>query len=149
MAPRPLAAVLLAALAASATACGKSDEEKVRDSLRRFETATAEKDYRALCGDVLARDLVTKLRSVGLPCELALRRALGPVQAPKLTIGKIRVTGDTALARVTSTARGQQPSQDTIRLVKQGDEWRVSSLSGAQPPTPPRDLAGEHEEDEH
>ena len=50
--------------------------------------------------------------------------------------------GDTALAQITTTAVGQRASHDTIRLVKQGDDWRVSSLSGAQPPAPPRDAAG-------
>ena len=145
MAPRSLAAAALAALATATAACGESDEDRVRETLEGFESATARKDYRALCADVLSRDLIVKLRSIGLPCELALRRALGPVQAPELTIGRIRVRGDAALAQVTSTARGQRPSQDTIRLVKEGDDWRVSSLSGAQPPTPPRNVAGERE----
>lgn len=148
MAPRPLAAAGLAALALGFAACGESDEDKVRDTLRRFQTATAQKDYRALCRDVLARELIARLRAAGLPCEVALRQALGSVVAPKLTIEQVKVRGDTALARATTTARGQRPSRDTIRLVKQGGGWRVSSLSGAQPPSPPRNLAGEPE-DEH
>nr|MDQ4041136.1 hypothetical protein [Actinomycetota bacterium] len=58
---------------------------------------------------------------------------------------QVRVRGDTALARTTTTARGQAPSRDVIRLVKQDGSWRVSSLSGAQPPSPPRNVAGEPE----
>jgi len=141
----PAAAAMLAVLALVATGCGRSEEDKVRDTLKRFGEATAQKDYAVLCDDLLARQLVDRLRAIGLPCPQALSRALGGVVAPRLTVGRIRVQGDAAVARTTSTARGQRPSQDLIRLVRQDGEWRVASLSGAQPPSPPRNLAGEPE----
>jgi hypothetical protein len=142
--PRTAAALLAAAaLAAGAGGCGSSDDEQVRDTLRRFEAATAKKDYGALCKDVLARDLVGRLQAIGLPCELALRKSLGAVARPALTVEKVKVRGDTALADILTTAAGQRPSRDTIRLVRQGDGWRISALSGAQPPAPARNLAGE------
>jgi hypothetical protein len=143
MTPPRTAAALLAA--AALAGCGTSDEQKVRDTLARFQTATAKKDYGALCKDVLARDLVGRLQAIGLPCELALRKSLGGVSRPALKIEKVRVRGDTALANIVTTAAGQRPSRDTIRLVRQGDDWRISALSGAQPPAPPRDLAGQAE----
>ena len=141
--PRRTAALLAAALAGLvAGACGKSDDDKVRDTLARFEQATEKRDYKALCDDVLSKQLVQRLRAVGLPCQLALQRGLGGVIQPSITVEQVKVRGDTALARITSTAVGQRASHDTIRLVKQGDDWRVASLSGAQPPAPPRDAAG-------
>jgi hypothetical protein len=143
MTPPRTAAALLAV--AALAGCGTSDEQKVRDTLARFQTATAKKDYGALCKDVLARDLVGRLQAIGLPCELALRKSLGGVSRPALKIEKVRVRGDTALANIDTTAAGQRPSRDTIRLVRQGDAWRISALSGAQPPAPPRDLAGHAE----
>jgi hypothetical protein len=142
---RLAAAAALAALAVSGAACGKSDEDEVRATLTRFEKATAQKDYGALCDELLARELVGRLRSVGLPCPQALRRALGQVIQPSVQIDRIKVDGSTALARITTTAAGQTPSRDTLRLVKQDGSWRVSALSGSQPPSPPRNLAGEPE----
>jgi hypothetical protein len=140
---RRTVALLVAAVAGLLVAgCGKSDDDKVRDTLGRFEQAAQKGDYKALCDDVLSEQLVQRLRAVGLPCQVALQRGLGSVLQPSISVDQVKVRGDTALARVTTTAVGQRPSHDTIRLVKQGDDWRVASLSGAQPPAPPRDAAG-------
>ena len=65
-----------------------------------------------------------------------LQRGLTGVRSPHLTVRRIRINGDVALAEVKSSAAGQPASQDTIRLVRQGDDWRVSTLSGPQPPAP-------------
>lgn len=145
---RIAAAAVIAALSATAAACGRSDEEKVRDTLTRFEAAAAKKDYARLCDDLLARELVGRLRTVGLPCRRALSLSLGPVLQPSVHVEEVRVRGDTALARITTTASGQRPSRDTMRLVRQDGDWRVSALSGHQPPSPPRDLAGRAHRDE-
>ena len=143
--PRRPTAVVLAAAALAAplgAGCGKSDDDQVRETLRRFEAATKDRDYKELCDDLLAREVVARLRTIGLPCPRALSRGFGSVLQPSIDIEKVKVKGDTALAEVTTTAVGQRPSHDTIRLVKQDDKWRIASLSGAQPPAPPRDLEG-------
>ena len=139
-----LAAVAVAALAAG---CGKSDDAKVRDTLARFQQATAKHDFRTLCDDVFASELVRRVRATGLACPIALQRSvISSTLQPSIDVEKVRVRGNTALALVTTTAVGQRPSQDTIRLVKEGDGWRIASLSGAQPPSPPRDLEGNPQE---
>jgi hypothetical protein len=144
---RPSAVLLALALAAAGTAagCGKSDDEQVREALTRFESAAKQRDFKELCDDLLARELVARLRAVGLPCPIALSRGLGSVLQPSIDVEKVKVSGDTALAQITTTAVGQRPSHDTMRLVKQDGKWRISSLSGAQPPTPPRNLEGKPE----
>jgi ketosteroid isomerase-like protein len=139
-----LAAAAAAAAASLAAGCGKSDDDKVRDTLARFEQATEKRDYKALCDDVLSEQVVQRLRAVGLPCETALQRSsVASTLQPSITVEQVKVRGDTALAQITTTAVGQRASHDTIRLVKQGDDWRISSLSGAQPPAPQRDAAGQ------
>jgi hypothetical protein len=50
------------------------------------------------------------------------------VSAPKLTIGEITVSGDSATADVQSSARGEKPSRDTLQLVRVNDSWRIASL---------------------
>jgi hypothetical protein len=137
---RPPAAAAAAAaaslvIAVAAAGCGSSNEQQVRDTLKRYEQATARQDYDALCNKVLARALIDRLAQVGLPCDQALRIGLGTVRNPKLEVLKIKVTGVLALALVRSSAAGQP-----IRLTKSGDKWRISSLSDAQPPAP----AGQH-----
>jgi len=138
-APTAAAAAVAAtlAIAVSAAGCGTSDEHKVRDTLARYQRATARQDYDALCNGVLARSLISRLAQVGLPCDQALRIGLGTVRNPRLEILRIRITGVLALALVRSSATGQPTSTDTIRLTKDGGKWRISSLSGAQPPAPP------------
>jgi len=144
--PRRSIVALLATAAAGlfAAGCGKSDDEKVRDTLARFEQATARKDYKTLCDDVLSSQVVQRIRAVGLPCPIALQRSVfATVLQPSIDVEKVKVRGDTALAEIRTTAVGERPSHDTIRLVKQGDDWRIASLSGAQPPAPPREPNGE------
>lgn len=139
MPPSPLpraAAAALPALALLAGCGGAGDEQQVRDALARFEKATAKQDYRTVCDKLLARQVLQRLQSVGLPCEVALQTGLGSVRQPRLKVRKVRIKGSTALAAVTSTAAGQQPSTDTIRLLKEDGGWRLTSLSGTQPPTP-------------
>ena len=49
-----------AALSVAAAGCGKSDQQQVRDTLKRYERATARQDYDALCSSVLARSLIAR-----------------------------------------------------------------------------------------
>ncbi len=131
------AAAAILAIALAAAGCGSSNEQQVRDTLARYEQATARQDYDALCNKVLAQSLIDRLAQVGLPCDQALRIGLGTVRNPKLQVLKIKITDKLALALVRSSAAGQPTSTDTIRLTKTGDSWRISSLSGAQPPASP------------
>ena len=62
--------------------------------------------------------------------------AVRPVQHHRVRPGRIRVAGDRANAEVRTVAAGQQPSRDIVELVRGKEGWRVSSLSGASPPSP-------------
>jgi ketosteroid isomerase-like protein len=141
---RPLALLCALVLPAMlAAGCGKSDQDKVRDTLAQFEQATKDRDFKELCNDVLSKKLVQRLETIGLTCEQVLDRSTANrVLQPSITVEEVKVRGDVALARVQTTAVGEKASTDTIRLVKEGDNWRVSSLSGAQPPAPQPDQAG-------
>lgn len=130
--------ILLATLAL--TGCGgtrePSDEEKVRATLEQFADATAKKDYQRLCDEIFARELLRGISEIGLPCEVAMRQSLKDVDNPRLTVGRVSVDGERASAEVRTSADGQSPSRDTVRLVKVEDSWRVSSLSDPQGPEP-------------
>jgi hypothetical protein len=140
---RLLTLLVVSACGLTLAACSTSEDQRVRDTLKRFERATAHRDYGTLCSSVLSREIVGRLESIGLPCELALRKGLGGVSGPKLEVQKVKIRGRIALAQVRSTASGERPSVDTIKLVREGKDWRIASLAGVQPPAPQRSLAGE------
>ena len=126
----PLRAITLLTVLALATAgCGRSPERDVRRTLDAFAEATAKKDYQRLCDEIFSTELVEQVRQQ-VPCELALKNSsLGDAKDPKLEIKRITVDGKVANAVVASSAANQRPSEDTVRLVKEGDDWRIQSLS--------------------
>jgi Putative lumazine-binding len=127
---RLLAALLcLAALAGLASACGQSEEREVRRTLDAFAQATARKDYQRLCDDLFAQRLVEEVRRT-VPCEVALRNSsLDEARDPKLTVRRITVDGDRATAVVATSAANQRPSEDTVELVKENEQWRILALA--------------------
>ncbi len=132
-----LRAALVLILSAALAGCGSrepSDEEKVRSTLSAFADATAKKDYQRLCDEIFARELLRGISEIGLPCEVAMRKSLEDVDNPRLTVGRVTVRGKKASAEVRTSAEGQAPSRDTVRLVKVQQDWRVSSLSDPEGP---------------
>ena len=113
---------------------GPSDEEQIRSTLSAFGRATGERDYAALCDRILAPDLVQTVEQIGLPCEQALAKGFEDVRKPQLSVGEVTVNDDRATAQVRSSAEGQEPSEDTVALVRVGDAWRVQSLGEAAAP---------------
>ena len=128
-APNRILAVVIASAALLAAGCGGDDEGDVREALTAFADATAKKDYQRMCDDLLAPDLVEQIRSVNLPCEVALRTGLEDVERPRLEVQSIKLDGDNATARVRSTAANQEPSEDVVKLVKVDGAWRIASLA--------------------
>ena len=94
-----------------------------------FGRATAGKDYATLCDRLLAPQLVEQVTAIGLSCEAALKRGLADVRDPHLTIGRVQIDGNRAAAEIRTSAAGQQPSRDTVRLVNVNGTWKIASLA--------------------
>jgi hypothetical protein len=134
-----LAALLLCGALALA-ACGggdgagagpkRSEAERVRDTLSAFAQASAEHDYRRVCADLLAKPVIDSVRKAGLSCESAMKTALEGVEAPKLEVRQVTIKGNRASAKVHTTAANQQASDDTVALVKEGEDWKIGALAG-------------------
>lgn len=103
-------------------------EEEVRETLDRFAAATRDKDYQELCDSLLATQLVERIRSAGLPCEVALKLGLDRRRNPRLEVLGVELNGDRAAARVRTSAAAEVPSTDVLQLVEE-DGWRIASLS--------------------
>jgi hypothetical protein len=125
--------ILVAALAGGSGCGGASEEERVRDAVGDFGTASAKKDYQHICDDLVAKDLAESVEAVGLPCEVAFKRGLDPVKDPKIEIKKVKINKTRALVSIRSTAKNQPPSDDTLELVLEGGDWRIASLAKPQP----------------
>ena len=130
VATRPLLLVLATCALAGCGESGPTDEQQIRSTLAEFERATAQGDYRALCDRVLAPQLIETVGRVGLTCELAMQKGFEDLQDPHLAVGTVVVGDDSATAEVRSSAAGQAPSQDTVRLVRLEGGWRILSLGG-------------------
>jgi hypothetical protein len=129
---RPLApiAAALVAVAGLAACGGDSDDKQVRAVVERFADAGAKQDYQRICDELITPALSKKVEEIGLPCEVAFRQGLKDVKNPTLTVRSVKIDGDKALVGVHSTAANQQPSDDTVEVVKIDGEWRISSLVG-------------------
>jgi Putative lumazine-binding len=127
---RPLLPVLVACLLVGCGDDGPSAEEQIRSTLGEFQRATAERDYGALCDRILAPALIESVERIGLPCKDALAKGFEDVRDPRLSVGTITVNGDTATAQVRSSAAGQQPSEDSVSLIRTDAGWRIASLAG-------------------
>ena len=125
---RILAALVALLVVVGCGDSGPTPEEQVRSAVTEFGRATAAKDYDALCDHILAPELIEEAESIGLPCEVALQQALGDVEDPRLTIGRVEVRDERATARVQTAASGQDPSEDTLELVRVNGRWRIASL---------------------
>jgi hypothetical protein len=134
VAPRPPLLLLALCVVVGCGESGPSDEEQIRSALAEFGRATGERDYRALCDRILAPKLVETVEQIGLPCEQALAKGFEDVREPQISVGAVTVNDGTATAQVRSSAAGQEPSEDTVDLIKVGDAWRIASLSGEAGP---------------
>jgi hypothetical protein len=124
----PAAAALAAAALAAGCGGGPTDEQQVARTVNAFARASAAHDYATLCSRILAPALVSQVTQIGLPCPKALEKGLGSVRDPRLSIGAITVSGDHASVQVRTSAAGQKPSSDTLRLVRVRGAWRIASL---------------------
>jgi hypothetical protein len=134
VAPRPPLLLLALCVLIGCGDSGPSDEEQIRGTLAEFGRATGDRDYGALCERILAPRLVETVEQIGLPCEQALAKGFEDVREPQLSVGDVTVNDGTATARVRSSAAGQEPSEDTVDLIKVGDGWRIASLGGEAAP---------------
>jgi hypothetical protein len=111
--------------------CGASQRQEVQAKVEQLVTATANKDDKTLCDEVLAPSLLEHLQGTGISCERAMRIFVDSVQDPTLSLSRVTVSGRTAVAIARTSASHQRAARQAIELVRTADGWRVASLGSS------------------
>jgi hypothetical protein len=96
------------------------------DVVLRLEKATERKDFTTICDDLLAS--ATRKQAGGDECAAVLGARVRDVRHPRIKIQSIELDGARAQVKVKTTADGQAPASDVIRLVRENGQFRVISL---------------------
>jgi uncharacterized low-complexity protein len=131
----PRALALAAALTLALSACGaasssqnsqfkgaQQDVVKVVDSLA---SAGSRGDAERICTEILAKQLVTELKSAGGDCVAEMDRAIKDASDYDLQVTSVKVDGDNATAQV---RQGENGPVATFTFVKEGGAWKASAL---------------------
>lgn len=145
-APLRLLPVLVAA-ALTLSACGQTskdsagdfqgDQKVVAQTVEDLQSAASKADADKICDELLAADLVAKIKTVAQKtdpkgtCADGLKDALRDADSFELQVKKVAINGTTATATVESDDTGDKKSTDTLTLTKAGDGWKISSLGTA------------------
>lgn len=137
-------ATLLVLIAASLAAVGctsgngssadlSGEEQKVADVIDSLAETAQKGDERRICRQILSTELVSKLeRGAGGDCNKVVNEALKNVDAFRLSVEDVKLSGDTATARVQTGGDGED--ERNVELVREGDTWKIAEL-----PAPPAD----------
>ena len=126
---RRAAAVLVLVVTLVALAgCGQSTEDAIRAKVQELAQAVGQRDYATICQQILAPSLVAHLTRNGIPCQDALRVALGNTKQPVVSVGKVVLRGGRAWAITLTSARGERATLTAIALRRTSNGWRITSL---------------------
>ncbi len=122
-----LVTVLALLTAAAVSGCGSSDSHQVRAKVDQFVRAVAARDATTVCEQVLAPSLTNRFAVEGLSCEQGMKIFMASVQDPTLSIGRVSVNRNQALAQVLTGAHCQRLALAQLHLVKTSAGWRIDS----------------------
>src|SRR3954466_1202552 len=100
----------------------QQDVVKVVDSLAQ---AGSRGDADRICTEILAKQLVTELKSAGGDCVTEMDRAIKDASDYDLQVTSVKVNGNNATAQVRQGKSGQTA---TFTFVKEGGAWKASAL---------------------
>ena len=100
--------------------------KEVATVIDRLEKATAKRDFTTICNLLLST--ATRKQAGGDSCPQVLDERARGLRHPHIRIESIEVQGNQAQAHVRTTATGQEPISDVIRLVREKGRFRVLAL---------------------
>jgi PBP1b-binding outer membrane lipoprotein LpoB len=129
--------VLLAALAlggcaqaqTSSTSKFKGAEAEVAQKVDDLAKAGRTGKPDNICSDILAKSLVDQLKAGGTDCATEMQKAIEDADDFDLQVLDVKVTGNTATARV---RRGDKGPTETMEFTRESNQWRATSLSSSR-----------------
>jgi hypothetical protein len=129
------ALAIAAALTLSLSACGtatstqndkfKGEQQNVVKVVDALAQAGTRGDAERICTEILAKQLVTELKTAGGDCVSEMDRAISDASDYDLQVTSVKVNGPNATAQVRQGKDGQVA---TFTFVKEGDAWKASAL---------------------
>jgi hypothetical protein len=102
----------------------------VASTIEDLESAASKGDEGEICGQLLAARLVDRLSARGKDCGTVVQDALDDTDTSNLTVESVRITGDSAVARVKAET-GDRDRIETVGLVRERNRWKIARLPGA------------------
>jgi hypothetical protein len=120
-------ALMAIALAGCGPFGGKSDQEKAGDTVTQLIEARNQGDFVKVCS-LIASQQLAKFKAAGTSCERALPKLARRGTTTSINIQQVRVSGDRATVDATVSQNGGAGNAQTILLVKEGSDWKVSQV---------------------
>ena len=124
-----------AVLALVSSACGastpnsdskfKGEQQKVVEVVDALAQAGTRGDADKICTEILAKQLVTELKTAGGDCVTEMDRAIKDASDYDLQVTSVKINGSNATAQVRQGKGGQVA---TFTFVKEGGAWKASAL---------------------
>jgi hypothetical protein len=115
------------AAASSSSKKFSGEQGKVADKVEKLQSAGESRDAKAICDDVLAKDLRDQIAAPGSTCENEVDKAIKDADDFKLEVEAVKISGGTATAQVKGRDRGSQRIR-TFTFVREGSDWRATDL---------------------
>ena len=106
---------------------GKSEQDKAGDTVTQLIAARNQGDFVKVCS-LIASQQLAKFKQAGTTCEQALPKLARKGTTTAINIAQVRVSGDRATVDATVSQNGGAGNAQTILLVKEGADWKVSQV---------------------
>lgn len=136
----PLAAAAIAGCAGGAAQDSTEDfsgpAREVVAAVESVQEAAGARDAQAVCSNLLATSVQDALRATRTPCAEAVEDALVATDVVELTVprGGVQIQDDRARVRVEVGDREGATETVTFAMVREGHNWKLAGIEGAQPP---------------
>jgi hypothetical protein len=130
---RSLACLAAIVAALGLAACGGddgSDEDAVRETVTRLIDATNDERFRTVCSLLAASEARSIESQGGGPCPQVLEGLPRSTAETRLRIDEVRISDERATVDATAIREDGSRRPQTVRLVKEGDDWRIASVGG-------------------